>query len=99
MAVLDEAIFAIPNVLDFQAELIPVNGISRLRVTLYCDPARFPDTSAEVRTALVRVPVVRNALTQGLLDIDSVRLSPESWFTTGAAKRTLINRRQMRSRP
>jgi phenylacetate-coenzyme A ligase PaaK-like adenylate-forming protein len=99
MPVLDETIFAVPNVLDFQAELIPVNGISRLRLTLHCDPARFPDTSAEVRTALVRMPVVRDALIQGLLDIDSVRLSPENWFTTGAAKRTLIDRRQKRSIP
>lgn len=94
MAVLDEAIFAVPSVLDFQAELIPVNGISRLRVTLQCDPARFPVTSAEVHTALSRMPVVHNAITQGLLDIDPVRLSPESWFITGATKRTLIDRRQ-----
>jgi phenylacetate-coenzyme A ligase PaaK-like adenylate-forming protein len=28
MAVLDDAIFAIPGILDFQAELIPVNGVS-----------------------------------------------------------------------
>jgi phenylacetate-CoA ligase len=94
MAVLDEAIFAIPNVLDFQAELIPVNGISRLRVTLNCDPVRFPETSAGVRTALARLPVVRDAASEGLLDIEPIRLSLENWVTTGAAKRTLIDRRQ-----
>lgn len=94
MAVLDEAIFAVPNVLDFQAELIPVNGISRLRLTLHCDPARFPDTSAAVRMALARLPVVRHAVSEGLLDLDPIRLSLEKWFTTGAAKRTLIDLRQ-----
>jgi phenylacetate-CoA ligase len=94
MAVLDEAIFAVPSVLDYQAELIPVNGVSRLRVALQCDPARFPDTSAEVRMALARLPVVRHAISEGLLDLDPIRLSLEKWFTTGAAKRTLIDRRQ-----
>jgi phenylacetate-CoA ligase len=94
MPVLDETIFAVPNVLDFQAELIPVNGISRLRVTLHCDPVRFPETSAEVRMKVARLPVVRDATSEGLLDIEPIRLSLENWFTTGAAKRTLIDRRQ-----
>jgi acyl-CoA synthetase (AMP-forming)/AMP-acid ligase II len=78
----------------FQAALIPVNGFSRLSLTVHCDPCRFPDTLADVRAALARVPAVRDAVARGLLDIMPIRLSPENWFTTGAAKRTLIDRRQ-----
>jgi phenylacetate-coenzyme A ligase PaaK-like adenylate-forming protein len=99
MAALDEAIFAIPEILNFQAELIPVNGFSRLSLTVHCDPCRFPDTLADVHEALTRVPAVRDAVARGLLDIEPIRLSPENWFTTGAAKRTLIDRRQERSTP
>jgi len=99
MAALDEAIFAIPEILNFQAALIPVNGFSRLSLTVHCDPCRLPDTLADVREALARVPAVRDAVARGLLDIMPIRLSPENWFTTGAAKRTLIDRRQERSTP
>ena len=99
MAALDEALFAIPDVLNFQAELIPANGFSRLCITVHCDPCRFPETLARVREALARVPAVRDAVAQRLLDIDPIRLSPENWFTTGAAKRTLIDRRQETKSP
>jgi len=99
MASLDEALFAIPDVLNFQAELIPVNGFSRLCITVHCDPRRFMETLSGVRAALARVPAVRDAVAQGHLDIDPVRLSPENWFTTGAAKRTLIDRRQEAESP
>jgi phenylacetate-coenzyme A ligase PaaK-like adenylate-forming protein len=97
MAALDEAMFAIPDVLNFQAELIPANGSTRLNITVHCDPCRFPDTLADVSAALVCVPAVRDAVAQGLLTIDPIRFSPENWFTTGAAKRTLIDRRRERS--
>jgi hypothetical protein len=76
-----------------------VNGFSRLSLTVHCDPCRFPDTLADVREALACVPAVRDAVARGLLDIMPIRLSPENWFTTGAAKRTLIDRRQERSTP
>jgi phenylacetate-coenzyme A ligase PaaK-like adenylate-forming protein len=99
MAALDEALFAIPAVLNFQAELIPADGISRLKITVYCDPCRFPDTLALVHEALARMPAVRDAVAQRLLDIEPIRLSPENWFSTGAAKRTLIDRRQEAKSP
>jgi phenylacetate-coenzyme A ligase PaaK-like adenylate-forming protein len=97
MADMDEIMFAIPEVLNFQAELISANGSTRLNITVHCDPGRFTGTLAEVKAALARVPAVRNAVAQGLLTIDPIRFTPESWFTTGAAKRTLIDRRQERS--
>ncbi len=97
MAALDEALFAIPSVLNYQAELVPANGCSRLRITLYGDPCRLDDTVAQVQAALVGLPTVHEAVARGRLAIDPIRLTPENWFTTGAAKRTLIDRRQERS--
>ena len=97
MSALDEALFAIPEVLNYQAELIPVNGECRLRITVLCDPCRFIDTMVLMQAALTRLPEVQEAMAQGRLAIDPIRLTTENWFTTGAAKRTLIDRRQERS--
>jgi phenylacetate-CoA ligase len=99
MAALDEAVFAVPMVLNFQAELIRSNGSSRLRLTVHCDPGRFPETLSGVRAALDRVPVIREAVTTGILDIEPIRMSPENWISTGSAKRTLIDRTQEKSTP
>jgi len=97
MAALDEALFAIPTVLNYQAELVPANGCSRLKITLHCDPSGFAGTLAQVLAALSRLPAVHEAVARGRLMIDPIRLTPETWFTTGAAKRTLIDRRQEQS--
>ena len=96
MAALDEALFVIPSVLNYQAELVPADGCSRLRITLHCDPCRFADTLTQVRAALARLPAVQEAIARGRLAIDPIRLTPEAWFTSGAAKRILIDRRQER---
>lgn len=94
MAALDEAVFAVPQVLNFRVELIPADGFNRLRITIHCDHRRFGEASDEVRKALAYVPAVRAAVARRLLEIDPVKFSPENWFTSGAAKRTLIDRRQ-----
>ena len=97
MSVLDEALFAIPEVLNYQAELVPVNGECRLRITVLCDPCRLIDTMVRMQAALTRLPEVQEAMAQRRLAIDPIRLTTANWFTTGAAKRTLIDRRQERS--
>jgi len=48
----------------------------------------------EERARAWGLPVVRDAASGGLLDIEPIRLSLENWVTTGAAKRNLIDRRQ-----
>jgi phenylacetate-coenzyme A ligase PaaK-like adenylate-forming protein len=94
MSMLDEALFAIPEILDFQAEITAADGRSRLEVMLHCNADRLPEIARRVRQRLAGVPAVRWAIDQGLLDIGPIRLSSEKWFTTGAAKRTFIDRRQ-----
>ena len=51
-----------------------MNGISRLRVTLHCDSVRFPEAARDAYE-VARLPVVRDAIDQGLLDIGLIRLS------------------------
>jgi phenylacetate-CoA ligase len=93
MSALDEAVFSVPAVLNFQAELISENDTVHLRATVHCDPLRMAETSRAVSMALAGIPELRDALRRGALHLDPVRLSPANWFTTGAAKRILIDRR------
>lgn len=93
MAMLDEALFAVPALLDFQAELVAADGVSRLCLTLCCASERFAETARAVRTALLRLPVVSEALGRGILAVAPVRFNPQRWLTTGAAKRVLVDSR------
>lgn len=93
MAMLDEALFAIPELLDFQVELWPVNHRSVLSLTLDCPSDRFAETAGRVREVLADMPAVRSAVERGVLDIAPLRFSAAKWYTTGVAKRTLVDRR------
>jgi phenylacetate-coenzyme A ligase PaaK-like adenylate-forming protein len=99
MSMMDEALFAIDGVLDFQAELVADDGRSLLCVMLHCDADRFPEAARSARQALAGMPTVRAAMDQGTLDIGPIRYSSDKWFTTGTAKRTFIDRRQEKSTP
>jgi len=94
MSMLDEALFAIPEILDFQVELTAADGRSRLGVMLKCDANGLSETICRVRKALAGVPAVRAAIAQGVLNIGPIRLGAAKWFTTGAAKRTFLDHRQ-----
>jgi len=89
MADLDEAVFEVPGVVNFQAELTAEKGAHRLRTTIHCDARRFVEIATRIRAKLVRLAGVRAAVAAGKLEIDPIELSPGDWFTTGAAKRTL----------
>jgi phenylacetate-CoA ligase len=94
MSMLDEALFAIPGILNFQAELLENDDRSLLGMTLFCDAGCFPEIVDNVRDTLAGIPAVRTAIVQGVLEIGPIRISPENWFTTGVTKRTLIDRRR-----
>ena len=94
---LDEAIFALPEILDFRVELLPGNACSHLAVNLYCVTDRFSETERRVRRALTQIPEVREAVEKGILGIGPIRRSPEKWFNTGTVKRALIDRRRENS--
>jgi phenylacetate-coenzyme A ligase PaaK-like adenylate-forming protein len=97
MADFDEAIFSIPGVLNFQVEVVAADGCHRLCTTVYCDPGRFVEIIGRVQAELNRMPTVRLAVDREILRIEPVHLSPESWFTTGSAKRMLIAGRKERT--
>jgi hypothetical protein len=99
MAALDEALFTLPGVIDFHAELVPGAGPPRLRLTVQCAPGGDELNRSDIRSALARVPAVRDALGRGLLAIEPVRLGTEKEASTGAAKRIIVDRRQEGAAP
>ena len=98
MSALDEALFPLPGVIDFQAELVPGEGLPGLRVTFQCAAAGEVNAS-DIRGALARVPAVRDALGRGLLAIEPVRLGAAKEASSGAAKRIIVDRRQEGAAP
>jgi phenylacetate-CoA ligase len=90
---LDEALFTLPGVIDFQAELVPGEGPAVLRLTVQ-DGAGGRFNARDIRDALARVPAVREALGRGLLTIEAVRLGIPKEASSGAAKRIIVDRRQ-----
>jgi phenylacetate-coenzyme A ligase PaaK-like adenylate-forming protein len=99
MAALDEALFTLPGVIDFQAELVPGEGPPGLRLTVQCAPGVGKLEGSDIRDALARVPAVREALGQGLLTIEAVRLGTPKAASSGAAKRIIVDRRQEGAAP
>jgi phenylacetate-CoA ligase len=97
MADLDEAIFRVPGVLNFQAEVVAVDGFHRLSTVVHCDPGRFVEIIGSVQAELRSIPAVHTAVERGTLKIEPVKLSPDNWFTTGSAKRMLITGRKERA--
>jgi phenylacetate-coenzyme A ligase PaaK-like adenylate-forming protein len=97
MSMLDEAVFAIPEVLDFRVTLASDHGRSLLSVMLHCDAGGFAEAARRTHDALVGVPTVRAAVEHGILHIGPIRRMPGGWFTTGMAKRAFIDTRQENS--
>lgn len=89
LAQLDEAVFAIPHVVNYTAEVVP-NATPTLRLQVYGggDPAAVSLT--RVRQAVLAVPEVARAMTLGGLVVDPVQLSRNDWPTTGVLKRKII---------
>ncbi|MFO7497620.1 MAG: hypothetical protein R6X05_18515 [Desulfobacterales bacterium] len=99
MAALDEALFTLPGVIDFQAELLPGEGPPGLRLRVQRAPGGDELNGSDIRDALGRVPGVRDTLGRGLMAIEPVRLGTGKEASTGAAKRIILDRRKEGTAP
>lgn len=90
---LDEALYPLPALIDYQAELIYEEGLDTLALTLHmCDTAGGNEVRS-ARTALERVPAVRTALAGGYLRLGSIRFGGVNPPSTGMVKKTIIDNR------
>ena len=96
VADLDEALFSLPGLLNFQTEVRGNWKRASLHVTLYTGKDSGSDDilSDKARHALGKIPAVRTAMDDGLLNIASFRISSENWIFNGSIKRKIIDSRE-----
>jgi phenylacetate-coenzyme A ligase PaaK-like adenylate-forming protein len=89
---LDEALFALPDVIDFQATLRRTDDNDHLHVTLFA-PRGDDRIGSKAAAALARIPAIRAAQTNRTLVLAPVRIEKEFGPFGGAAKRKIIDQR------
>jgi phenylacetate-coenzyme A ligase PaaK-like adenylate-forming protein len=90
---LDEALYPIPALIDYQAEVICEDGLDTLALSLQmCDTGEENDVRT-VQTALELVPAVRDALAGGYLRLGAIRFGGVNLLSTGMIKKTIIDKR------
>jgi phenylacetate-CoA ligase len=89
---LDEALFPLPEVIDFQAAVGSTPEGDLLHVTL-CTHRSGNDLTARALAALNRVPLIRSALAGGALRVGPMAVIVDPNLTGSAAKRKIVDQR------
>jgi phenylacetate-coenzyme A ligase PaaK-like adenylate-forming protein len=96
IAALDEAVLAVSEVLHYQAEILFREGRELLQLTVVTKTENIKRVVSDVQKAVKGLAPVADALSQGQLKIDIGCRSDDPWFTTGVAKRTILDRRGLK---
>ena len=90
LPVLDEALFSLPDVIDFKADLTSCQDRDCLTLTLSLSPEADPDAvAAAAREKLAAIPAIRR--TQLVIELPKIGTS--GILTSGNQKRTLSDHR------
>jgi phenylacetate-CoA ligase len=89
---MDEALFPLPGLLNYTVAITKKDGKNWIEVVV-CMEQESDQVASEVLRALKTIEAVRNSLTRGNLELAPVRFSKENWFTTGVAKRRIVDNR------
>lgn len=89
MADLDEALFPLPGLLNFQAAVRKDEGLDILQVTLFTQGGPAERLCCATRLALENIPVLKRALAGGKLKIAPVLIADTNWLSSGSIKRTI----------
>jgi phenylacetate-coenzyme A ligase PaaK-like adenylate-forming protein len=93
ISLLDEAVFSVPGVLNYQAEVKRSGKRCLLELSVFTG-RRFPaDIPERVRTAVMAIPCLRDAFDSNILTVSNIGLTQGNWFTTGVVKRQIIDSR------
>jgi phenylacetate-coenzyme A ligase PaaK-like adenylate-forming protein len=86
---LDESLFGIPGLVNYDAVVRNENDKDRLELSLYAYPVHEQSISNAVQQALAQVATLREALVEGRLILGPITFMPGTWSTTGVAKRKI----------
>jgi phenylacetate-coenzyme A ligase PaaK-like adenylate-forming protein len=93
LSLLDEAVFSVSGVLNYQAEIFGTKTRDLLQISIYTGRQNAVDIPDRVRQAVAAMPRLEDACRQGILAISNILLAQDNWFTTGAAKRRIMDNR------
>ena len=92
MAALDEALFPLPFLLNFQPVLRSHNGLEALDLIIETVASACDETAGPIRQALLQIPAVAAACSKKRLLLGAIE--PGSTAISGSIKRTIIDRRK-----
>jgi phenylacetate-CoA ligase len=93
LSLLDEAVFSVSGVLNYQAEIFGTKTRDLLQISVYTGRQNSADIPDRVHNAVAAIPALEDAFCQGILAIPDILLTQDNWFTTGTAKRRIIDNR------
>lgn len=94
MPLLDEVLFVIPGLLNYEAVLSLEQGVNCLSVTIETVAGSGPSTPQEVDQRLQELVPIRTALATGSLRLAPARLCRQPLPVSATAKRSIIDRRK-----
>ena len=93
---LDDALYPIPGLINYQAEVLEKKGRDTLALVLYMMDTDEHTADQAVRTALEQVPELRAALSSGNIGLEIVLLRSGKQPNTGVTKKTILDLRRGR---
>jgi phenylacetate-coenzyme A ligase PaaK-like adenylate-forming protein len=96
MADLDEALFPLPGLLNFQAAVTLENDVDLLQVTLFTQGGPAEKLCCSTREALENIPALHQAIAGGGFKIAPLIISEQNWLSSGSIKRTIHDKRDDR---
>lgn len=94
LSVLDEVIFKVADVLSYQIEIYRSRGQDHIQLAIHLKSSASSEAKERVEAAMERIPAIREAIEEGKIVIDPIKVSPVNWPPTGSVKRKIIDRRR-----
>lgn len=91
---LDEALFDVPQIVDYRAALTDKRPKDVLRLDLFVTPWSAQELRSTVGSALLQVAAIHDAIKSGLLDVEISCTEENRSHSTGGGKRTLVDLRK-----
>jgi phenylacetate-CoA ligase len=88
---LDEALFALPGLLDFRASLRNEGQTQRLELMVQTNLREHDDLALEAKRAVEAVPEINQALSISDISLGPVSVTTEAWTSDGSTKRTFTD--------
>lgn len=91
---LDEAVFAVSGVMDFQAEAYSRKNGEHLKISIFTEAENPAVILEKVFEAVMSISLIRAAVGRKTIRVDKIDFAPPGHPTTGAAKRRINDRRR-----